>query len=772
MTGPHMTIDRFAPAEAALKAGKVDEGIALIEAQLEEAPNAPLLIYRNFGGLLVRQKDYERAERWTAAAVKLYPKDFDLWNMLGVALRRLKRRREAIKALDQAIRINPKSEMALQNKGNVYNDLRDAAALPIFLQLVRKSPTSAELQRSLGRAYWYSGDLDKAEMRFNLSSKLQPTLTDAWLDLSSVVSEARGPADAMAILDRAIAASPGDMKLVEARALALRRSGKLREAEQHLLQLLEKNPGVAWIPFQLAGVISDYDRPRANQYFERAVELDPENAQYRVALAESYGRSRYGDEAAHVEAGYQTLVGVVDRLPEDPGALKVAYELMGRVADYNSVDKLGDFTTRGRTWAEAGRHTAFLIHLAGVEAEGDRDELVEQHRIWGHLAEASAARRPITRKAPRAPNGKIRVGFMSSDLRAHPVAYFALPLFEHYDRSKFEIYCYSFFQGEEDGLQKRIAGWVDAFRWEKEISDRDAAQMIADDQLDMLIELGASTHMNKLAVMAFKPAPLSASWLGYPHSVGLQTIDHFILDPYVVPERRELVIEEPLLMPKSWIAMGDLSFPDRPITPVIPQDRNGFLTLGTANNPYKYSRAMLRTWAKVTAAIPESRFMFLRPEGNAPSFRKNILAHFAAEGVSEDRVRFESVRGAHMPFYNDMDMSLDTFPQTGGTTTCEALFMGVPVVTLVGPAVFERLSYSILSNAGLGDLCAKTEAEFVDIAVRLAADHDRRQALRTGLRATLKASPLGQTHQFAIDFYKMIERAVNAAKAKGKIRAV
>lgn len=226
------------------------------------------------------------------------------------------------------------------------------------------------------------------------------------------------------------------------------------------------------------------------------------------------------------------------------------------------------------------------------------------------------------------------------------------------------------------------------------------------------------------------------------------------------------MIEEPLLMPKSWIAMGELAFPQRPITPGTPESRAGFLTYGTANNPYKYSKAMVQTWARIVAATPNSRFLFVRPEAGSPTFKANIEAIFEGEGVSRDRVRFESIRGAHMPFYNEIDISLDTFPQTGGTTTCESLFMGVPVITLVGPAVFERLSYSILSNAGLGDLCAFSNEEYVQKALELAADAPRRGKLRGELRDMLKQSPLGQTKQFATDFYEMIEGAVARSRAK------
>jgi predicted O-linked N-acetylglucosamine transferase (SPINDLY family) len=180
---------------------------------------------------------------------------------------------------------------------------------------------------------------------------------------------------------------------------------------------------------------------------------------------------------------------------------------------------------------------------------------------------------------------------------------------------------------------------------------------------------------------------------------------------------------------------------------------------------------MVRTWARVTASVENAQFLFIRPEGGAPTFRKSMLDLFAAEGVGAERVRFEDIRGQHLPFYNEIDISLDTFPQTGGTTTCESLWMGVPAVTLVGEAMFERLSYSILTNAGLADLCARTPDEFVEIALRLAKDPARRAELRLNLRDMLKASPLGQTKQFAADFYEMLEGAVARARASGKIAA-
>lgn len=760
-----MSLDRFAPAEAALKAGNFEEGAAIIERLLTEDPKAPVLVYRNYATMLVRRKLYERTDIWAAKGLELYPRDIDLMNARGVALRRLDRRPEAIAVLTRAAKLDPKNKGIQNNLGNLYNDIKSPAAIDVFTKMVRVTPNDAEAQRGLGRALLFAGDLEKAEMRFSLATKLKPGLIDAWLDLVSVASDLRGSEDCIEILDRAQAANPDDMRLAESRALTIRRTGASREAEQYLFQLLQKRPDEASLHYQMGSNISDYDRPRANSYFERAVELDPANTKYNMALAESLGRSRHGDEAANLERAYQVLRNVLDTIPMNAPNLKVAYELLVRLAAYDDMDKLGSFSDVGRTWANAGRHTAFLAHLARVKTPEDRFELVEQHRIWGRLASEMARKRPISQPAPRPDNGKIRVGFMSSDLRAHPVAYFALPLFQHYDRERFEVYCYSYYQGEEDATQKAITGWVDAFRWNKDINDREAAQLIANDNLDMLIELGGSTHMNKLAVMAYKPAALSASWVGYPHSAGLSEIDYLVLDPFMKPDQPGLIIEEPMMLPNGWYALGEMAFRDEPRpAQTAPVERNGYVTFGTANNPYKYGREVVSAWARAVARTPNSRFLFVRPEGNAPTFRENICKVFAEEGVSADRIRFEAVRGRHLPFYNEMDISLDAFPQTGGTTTCESLWMGVPVVTRVGEAVFERLSYSVLMNLGLGELCARTTDEYVDIAVALAGNPQKIADFKRGLRDRMKASPLGQSRQFATDYYTAIEKIVTGRK--------
>lgn len=754
--------DQLAAAQAALNAGRASEAVDHLIGAVTENPARPASVYRALVAQAYRTGRFGEGEAFAAKGLERYPRDYDLLNTRGVLLRKLKRQPEAVRVLEQAVKLDPKNTAAQQNLGNVLLDLNDGVrAEAVFTRLVRLDPRNSEYQRQLGRSFSKQGKIEPALLRFRQAVSLKRDNLEAWLDLVGTFTEESRIEEAEEALDKGLVANPGAQRLVEAKAMMMRRFGQLRRAETFLEGLLPENPNAAWLHHQIGILVADWDRLRANRHLEQAVALDPANLEYAITLIESLERTRIGDEGAHIERAYRLALDLLPRrLQFTEMATKVLAEVFIRVCDYDSLEQMGDFKTIGRGWAETGRHTALLKQLARVRTDSDRYELLEQHRIWGRAVEAAAARRPIKRR-PRAPTEKIRLGFMSSDLRQHPVGYFAMPLFDHIDKERFEVFIYSYYLGEEDSTQRAITERVTAYRWWPEVNSMEAAQRIADEQLDVLFELGGTTHMNRLDVMAYRPAPVQASWLGYPHSAGLSTIDYLVCDPHNVPERPDLIIEKPMMMPESWIALGERFFSNTvEIRDDLAEDRNGFITYGTANNPHKYTADVLRAWARIVAATPNSRFAFIRPEGGTASFRANIERAFAAEGVSADRLVWHTVRGAHLPYYNEVDITLDPFPLTGGTTTTEALWMGAPVVSLKGPAFYERLSASILANSGVGDMTANTPDEFQRIALDLAGDRARRVELRRTLRQKMKAGALGQTERFARDFYDMVARTV------------
>ena len=758
---------RLAAAEAALQAGRGGEVASLLLAVLEADADQDASVYRALLHELYQAGRLEEGARWGEIGAGRYPRDIDTLNLLGVILRRLRRLPQALEVLSRAAKLAPHDPRVQSNRGNVLLEMRQGArAEAVLARLVRAEPRNAEYQRQLGHALYLQGKRPAAAARFRQAAALDPANVAAWVDLSGLLVEGHEDAEALALLDRALAVNPGHPRLQEARATALRRAGEFARCEAFLTELMAQTPDAGWLQFQLGGVIGENEgeRDRANLHLRRAVALEPGNLNFTVALMESLERTRSGDEGAHLDEAYALARGVLAQSAElaNPGHLKVIFETLVRLCAFDEVAALPGFKARGRAWAESGRHAPLLRQLAHVETPEDRQELLEQHRVWGRDVAARAARSPIRKPGRRQAGGTIRLGFLSSDLRDHPVGYFALPLFEHAEPERFELYCYSFFKGGyADPTQTLIAEASAAYRVAPGANARDGAQMIADDQLDMLIELGGSTDMNKVEVLAWRPAPIQASWLGYPHSVGLAAIDYLICDPLTAPTRRDLMIEKPLMMPQSWIALGRMAFSDdQAIEPGLPQDRAGVVTFGTANHPHKYNRTTIALWARVLSATPGSRFMVVRPEAAAGSFRRNLTAEFARHGIATERILFHPIRGAHMAVYNEIDISLDTAPLTGGTTTTESLWMGVPVVSLVGEALFERLSYSILANSGLADLAAADRDEFVRIATALAADRARRLALRHTLREQMRLGPLGRSEQFAKDFYDLIARTV------------
>jgi len=698
-----------------------------------------------------------------AFEVRQTPGDAAAVHLLGVALKKLGRFAEAVEKLEEACCLMPNSADPPRNLGNAYVDMQNfAAGEAAYRKAATLQPGFAENWRLIGYTLSLQGKQAEAAEMYRKCLSVDAHHDGVFIDYTGTLCNLREFEKAEAELAARDRALPGDWQTLVARAWFLKLQGRLEEAIAALGRAIEKNPNRVQDLLAMGRFLEPVDREKANAYFRRAVEVSRRALRPLSRLSASLNRTRGADEPKNIQEAYTLACEMADRFPNMGGEADTAWDLFLRCADYPRLAALPDKDALMRGWLAEGRIEPFWTVLGRVKTPEDRIALVDNHRKWGERVMKTAAEHPVKRPPARTGNGRIRVGIVSSDLRNHPVTYFALPLFEHFDRDRFEVYAYSFYTGEEDPLQKHIRGHATEFRLWPHRSNADAAQGIADDRLDILFELGGPTDMNKPQVMAWKPAPVQVSWLGYPHSLGIPAIDYILVDPYLKPEDPRMLVEKPFELAESWVSLGRTRFHDEfAITPGLPEERNGTLTFGTMNNPNKYTPELVETWAKVLQEVPQSRFLFVRPEGAVPAFRENMAKEFARHGIAAERLAYIPVRGNNMPYYNEIDIALDAFPHVGGTTTCETLWMGVPVVTLVGAAFFERLSYSNLSNAGLGDLCAFTRDEYVAKAVELSADVKRRSFLRQNLRALIRRNPLGQTERFADNFYKKIEEVLS-----------
>jgi predicted O-linked N-acetylglucosamine transferase (SPINDLY family) len=708
------------------------------------------------------------AEARLREGLALAPADFAMRNLLGVVLKNQGRLDEAIPVLEAARAQEPANLSPVVNLGNVHLARRDGArAEAAFTQAMQAQPGNAEYHRLLGVALRHQGKVEPALARFAEARRLDAREPRNWIEPAGMLDELGRHDEALAVVEEGLALQPDSRNLNEAKFSLLRRAGRQAAVIAFGEALAKRLPDAAWVRIQLARSVMHTDRRAANTHLREAVRLEPENRDAVAELADSLDRTRGKDEAANIAAAYELALRRValggSMLPH----ARSITSILNRACNHEAADAVGSFAQLTNYWADTGYISALHYQMAQVKSDADRRLLLEAHRKWGRTIDAAAARSPLPAPQVRAARAKVRIGLMSSDLRNHPVCYFALPIIEGYDRDRYELYCYSWNSGPADAVQHKVAMLCDGFRLAPAISDRDAAALIAGDNLDMLVELGGTTYMNKLSVMAWRPAPVQASWLGYPHSAGPETIDYLVVDPYNRPTDDGLLIEKPLVLPESWVVLGPLGFSDRlPIEPGLPEQRQGHITFGTMNNPYKYTAAVLAAWARITAAVDGAHFLFVRPEGATEAFQRNVRAAFAAHGVGGDRVEFIGVRGTHMPHYNRIDIALDSFPQTGGTTTCEALWMGVPTVSLVGPAFFERLSLANLTNAGLADLAVPSLEAYHAAALALAADRHRRERIRRTIRDEIRRRPLGQIPQYVTGFMDTMRRAVEEGPAR------
>ena len=346
---------------------------------------------------------------------------------------------------------------------------------------------------------------------------------------------------------------------------------------------------------------------------------------------------------------------------------------------------------------------------------------------------------------------RLRIGLVSPNLGRHPVGFFVVSFVQHRHEHEVELICYS--DRKPDELTQRLMELSDEWTDARGISDEALSQRIRSERIDILIDLAGHTAKNRLLVFARKPAPIQVKWVGYAGSTGLSAMDYLIADYQHVPEGAERHYSERVIrLPDGYICYEPPDY--APQAGPLPFERNGFITFGCFNNPAKINDDVLSAWAEILKAVRNSRLILKYGNMDAEGNRNRILDQFGAHGVDESRLTLEgkSPHSELLGRYNDVDIALDTFPYTGGLTTCEALWMGVPAITKPGETFASRHSLSHLKNAGVPELVADDLPDYVSKAVELANDVPRLTGLRSGLRERMAKSALCDGEKFATDF--------------------
>jgi protein O-GlcNAc transferase len=383
--------------------------------------------------------------------------------------------------------------------------------------------------------------------------------------------------------------------------------------------------------------------------------------------------------------------------------------------------------------------TALLFHLGQRSGAAPESLLAEHRACMGRL---TADVRPIPAPSGRLsnPDRRLRIGYVSGDFRAHAVAYFIMPLLAARDRNGFEVFCYHTLD-DEDERTARMRELADHWHCVWGLTDAALAALIQSHEIDILVDLAGLTHGNRLRVIARRPAPIQISYLGYLGTTGLDAIDFRITDERADPAGTERWYSERLVrLPESFWCFE----PPEAMPEPLPRDAaaDGPIVFGSFNRLTKVRPEMLRLWARLLAQVPGSELWL----ADVPSDERQaeLVAGFAEVGVAGDRIRTWE-RLPPRPYWDLIrraDIALDTFPYNGGATTCECLWLGVPVVTRAGAMGFARSGASILGAAGLSELVADSDDQYVALAAGLAADRVRLRALQAGLRGRLRASAL------------------------------
>ena len=668
-------------------------------------------------GLIAYQKNnFNAAIEFIGKALTIDPNFAQAHNNMGNVLMAQEKREEAVASYQRAIANKPDYAEAYFNQGNALSKLGKLdAAVNSFQQAITNNPNYVKAYNNLGNTLKSQGKLEEAAIHFKHVLTLNPGLAEGHNNLG-IIFHSRGENDkAIACYKRAIENNPELAQAHNNFGNALAALSKYEEAIASFQRAIAIDPNYADALNNLGNVFISLGRPHeAIANFSRALAIHPEHAEAFNNLSNAL--KDQGDIEKAI-SGYQQTIAIKP------------------------------------TFIEAYSNRLLTMQYS---TSIDNDVIFKEHCIWEERHAITSYKSPPFEN-DRNPNRRLKIAYVSPDFRNHSVAFFLEPILAHHDGEQYEITCYSLV-ANPDGTTQRMKAlarhWISIVG----MTDEEVATRIRDDGIDILVDLAGHTGSNRLPIFTHKSAPIQVSYLGYPNTTGLSTMDYRVSDAHADPPGKTDKWHTEKLIRLKDTAWCYRSVEKSPEVSMLPAKAKKYITFGSFNAFPKLNEKVLKLWVKLLDEVAHSRLLLKAKSLVDNEVKKRVIALFGDEGIPPERIHLAAQEPSyhrHLERYHEVDIALDTYPYHGTTTTCEALWMGVPVVTLEGETHRSRVGVSLLNQVGLEHLIAKTPDEYIHIASTLASDLETLEVLRQSLRSRMQASPLMDE----VSFTKELESA-------------
>lgn len=686
----------------------------------------------------------EEAEFLYTKIIRQQPNNADALHLLGVLHSQRGDHDAAISYIQKALKINHSSTAYHYNLGNAFKrkgQLDDA--ILSYQNALQLDTGLADIHYNLGCAFDEKQQIEDAIISFQKALKLNPNLYDALYNLGNIFHRKGEYDKAMDFYKKALDINPKFPDLYSTVGTYLHTAGQIDEAIVYYQKALQFQADSSSVYNNLGVALKAKGQfEEALKHFQKAIHRDPLNAEAYCNIGIILGgKGKYEESLSH----YLKAIQINPTLPDTYCNLGILLKEHGNLSDaeayFKSAMQLDNLNPL--------YYSNFLL-LMLYNPLYDPQTIFSEHLQFSKQFEDPLQLSIVSHTNPKTLNRRLKVGYVSPDFRKHSVSYFIETVLANHDKLQFEVFCYenSFVQDE---VTNRLRSFADHWRNIAGISDEKAEELLRDDEIDILIDLSGHSANNRLLLFARKPAPIQASWIGYPATTGLSAMDYRIVDNYTDPAgmHEQFYTEDPIRMPECFLCY--LPDNDSPDICDLPALTSGHITFGSFNNLAKVSRETILLWSRILQSVPGSRLIIKSRNLASRSTCDGILNMFAQHGVAPGVISLHSLEIStrdHLNVYNQVDIGLDTFPYNGTTTTCEALWMGVPVVTLAGNSHVSRVGTSLLSNVGLQEFVAETPDEYVSIAAALANDLHKIRSLRDSLREKMAQSPLTDSKRF------------------------